>query len=208
LNVFLSLLFASMTFADPGHMEGDFTEAEAVSVARQLGPAAQPSLLETRDAGNRPAAQPPAEARDPGEEMRDRRERLCGILVEAGASTLLGGEIERRTANYEAPLPGLPCEFHRRDRTGETVFLMVASSPQLPVKAYFREQQEKARREGRKGVQEEKTLGVPALLETSSKDRFTVLALKGETLVWIELDMHALDLGAFRSFAKRVLSLL
>jgi hypothetical protein len=138
--------------------------------------------------------------------MQARQQKLCDALLTAGARELLGGDVERRTSNYEAPLPGLPCELWRREDHGISVFGMIApQATAATARTLFDEEVKRVGRNNAQGLQDESSaLGIPAFSETL-QGRFQLLALKGESIVWLEFKVPGGDVRTFRLFAKNVL---
>src|SRR5262249_623968 len=132
---------------------------------------------------------PAAESADPARAARARQQKLCDALQAAGARELPGGEVERRTSNYEAPLPRLPGDLWGRDDYGISVFAMIAPQATAATARTLFDGEVNRVGKNTKGLQDESSLlGIPAFSETLP-GRYTLLALKGDSIVWLEINV-------------------
>jgi hypothetical protein len=138
---------------------------------------------------------------DPQRHGADIQNLLCNTMRQAGVEAILPGEEPRTRRNFEAPIPGIPCEL--RNSSGEVFVLAVVNGPDLTPGAIFAEQRAKARA-GDAG----RFVDEPHIPAFAWRDghRLEYFALADGVVVIFQFHIHGADEACLLAFARRVVA--
>jgi hypothetical protein len=137
---------------------------------------------------------------DPPRNGRAIHALLCATLRESGLDKILPGDEPSVRMNFEAPIPGIPCELS--NQSGQ-VFILAVVTDAARARHYFEEERAKARAAGASKFMDE-----PRVAAFGWRDGHWpgYMALVDGVIVALQFHIHGADEAQLFTFARRVVA--